>query len=864
MDFSKSPDATVMNAFDLCILRADADVDLEAAHALGSRIIARINPFEIAAGSDAARAAEVLGIPMFEGVSPGSLRLDATHPHWTRLVTRVLVQKTAVRGFDGVLITGLEGIGQEAERAALLESLNALRAAFPDKILLLDGAFDLAREARRTVDGLLFTGFGNSAGTASARRQEQQVREAARLGMKAYVVGFADPENPGDLDNRARQVRELGGVPFFTTPSMDGVNLGPLREVARRVLVLHSGPVQQTFTARFLHGSLQWLGHEVVYRDIQARESAPQAHASLRGVIFDHSLAADSGKDLAALVRHLAAAGVPVLLNSLDWLAASGQVLQAELGIETGGKMPPGLKLRPLPMESAFANPSHAEPAADCRDILAVKAPEDARLVLSLRADDRQTDQVFLAPWGGVWLEPRALEKGTRIQPLSFLEAWLAGAAPAPVADTTSQDGRQLLVCHVGSEGFDAITPRPGLPMAAEVMVDEVLAKYPLPFSVAVCEGDLRGWTPGHAPAEALRREVAARELFSLPNVEPASATLSRPLDWTPGAGITRPLHESASDTRRGMEREVAGSLAWLHQQLTPGRTGGVPLIVWPEGAQPSREAVTFSRRMGVENAAVWAFEGATGCVLPPRSWSRADAFQTWLHDPRQGRALDASAIIRHAETLGAERWLAPVQVCLGFADAATDAALAQTRRLLDWCSTRPLHPVSLSAYARLARDAEHSRVFLAGPDHWILVNAGHARTFRMPASAGVPDLERCVGITGYIQHGGQIYIHTLGRQRTELRMIQSPAAQRLRLASSSGAVRWLEAGSRRAQWLVSHSRPVEMTFAGLAPGSFCQLQTDGRGEYLVADARGCVTFTAPPRATLHLQAVSDRRAAMR
>ncbi len=260
VDLSKKPDSWGLSAFDLCILRVDAEADLEAAHALGNKCLARLSLFEVASNSPAAVLAQQLGVPLLEGSMRGMCRLDATHPRWDSVVVHELVEDAAERGFDGVVLTELETISQDAERAAVLRVLGLLKATYPDKLLFMEGGFDMLSEARRHLDGVLFM---EQAGEKEIQRVEHRVRESTRQGVQPYVVAFADPEKTDGIAARSARYRELGGVPFFTTTTLTGVNLGPLEEINRRVLVLHSGEARESFTARVLHGSLEWLGYQI-------------------------------------------------------------------------------------------------------------------------------------------------------------------------------------------------------------------------------------------------------------------------------------------------------------------------------------------------------------------------------------------------------------------------------------------------------------------------------------------------------------------------------------------------------------------------------------------------------------------------
>ncbi|HYF36136.1 MAG TPA: hypothetical protein VD994_12655, partial [Prosthecobacter sp.] len=254
VNLADKPDPVALSAFNVCIIRDDARLDLEGLHAVGTKVLGTIDLREVSVASEAAKEAQGLGVPLRESGAAGVARLDVTHPGWVTVVARVLVRAAAERGFDGFVLTGLGSLAGEAERAAALEMLAVLRGMYPEKTLILKDAPSLSDEAGRHLDGVFIT---------SGQNVEPRVREAVRQGLKAYVVETGT--KPEQIQERAQAIEALGGVAFFTTPSLDGVNLGPLREVTRRIVILHSGKARDSFAAAVLHGSLQWLGYEVLY-----------------------------------------------------------------------------------------------------------------------------------------------------------------------------------------------------------------------------------------------------------------------------------------------------------------------------------------------------------------------------------------------------------------------------------------------------------------------------------------------------------------------------------------------------------------------------------------------------------------------
>src|SRR5687768_8686334 len=90
MDLSEKPDAQALGAFNVCVIRPGAKIDLEALHAVGTNCLAQIDLVEVPVGSAAAREAESLGVPLLESGKTGIVRMDPLHHGWLTVVARVL------------------------------------------------------------------------------------------------------------------------------------------------------------------------------------------------------------------------------------------------------------------------------------------------------------------------------------------------------------------------------------------------------------------------------------------------------------------------------------------------------------------------------------------------------------------------------------------------------------------------------------------------------------------------------------------------------------------------------------------------------------------------------------------------------
>ncbi|MFN0080219.1 MAG: hypothetical protein ACKVY0_27450 [Prosthecobacter sp.] len=843
VDQSLRPDARSLAAFDLSILNPHAELDMEPGHAQGNRYLALLDLAHVRTGSREAMLVADRQVASKPSATEKHTRIvHPADPQWIAWVVEALADPVAKKGFDGFVLSLGNEQADPASRTSVVTLAATLRQRYPDKHILLDLHIGLGTEAIHVADGFLALGVYTCEGKnstvdwrpiAEAQRLTRLIRTVQMQGMRVFAVDYAPAEDRAACREAAKRLTAIGTLPFITTPALVGVNLGPLEEISRRVLVLHGWDEKHvgekaaapatTLTSRVLRQSLEWLGCELTFQAANGADFLPKDH-DFAAVILDSSLvlSADQQRTLAAWLPSLRARNIPLLLTSMPWTdSAARQLAMQHLGL--GGRAQPAsrlVKTSVASMDSTLLRPN-AKITARSLGFLDLEAPADAHIVLALHGQDalgsdHRFDQAFLASWGGAWIDPAAEAADPQLNLPAFLEQCLGADHGAPVPDTTTREGRRIFYSHIDSTGFSEPSTLPGFPLCSEVMRDRILNRYLLPVTVAVCEADLRCWLPGQQAVDAPPLEHVARSIFEIPQIQAASNSFSRPSQWTAGIDITSKLNERAKSARHDMEREIAGSMNYIHRRLLPlGKD--VNLMLWPDNAAPTPEALRFCRTMNVEQ-------------LPSASDS----------------APAASDSIR----------MAPLAVRCRFADVRTEQGVAALEKTFDACAGEPLHAMTAATYAASVRDARRTRILSAGDNRWIILNAGASRTLRLAASAGVPDMAQCQGVSGYTVHQGQIYIHTMGRARTELVLTKTKPSQHLHLAESSTTVEFMELSSRRATFQVRDLRPVEIVLGGFEPRGQCAYLENGRPYSANADANGVVHLELACRATVSLQSL--------
>jgi len=632
---------------------------------------------------------------------------------------------------------------------------------------------------------------------------------------------------------------------------------------------------------------LEWLGYEVDYLNVHQQALPATLDARYAAVVLDRYLHLPKGAE-GAVVDWLIAQkerGRKIIFmgelpfNEAPQLARLLKALGCE-GTGQGVRRVTGLQKRAESPRLNFEAPINLTPTG-FRDL---RAPAGSEVLLGLAASEgTQFDPLFVAPWGGMLLDPYTLfrrpdlDELWMVDPFYFFHAAL-GRVELPVPDTTTRDGARIFFSHIDGDGFrHSSSVEPGR-RSGELIVERIIKKYPFPFTVSFIEAEVRGLVVDQKPGDGELLTRQAREVLALPKVEAASHAYTHPFYWNPGDRTVRDykranllLAEPLNQTGVDLQREITGSIRYIEQELCPpGKR--VKIFLWSGNCRPWPEALRIVRELGIENMN----GGETAMSRKRPSVTRVSARALpWADELQVTAANENENIYRERwavsgdtvspffggfvlaqdgfERMDAPRRLKPVNIYFHFYSGDNLASLNALTRLFEWAARQELHALTASEYAGIVRDARATRIVRESATRWILANQGRLRTFRLPKSAGVPDLAASRGVTGWRAVADSVYVHTDGSPRVELSLTTSPATH-LRLEASTAEIIFTRLAAREAAFTVRDVRPCQVTLAGLPPRATASISVNGQSSSRQSDADGRLRMELPNEAQVEVR----------
>jgi hypothetical protein len=910
IDYSEVINPHYLLAYDFSILSPYAKVDLTPGHKLGNKFFAYISVGEIAPDAPYRERALSKTIPLFgkNEVWKSDL-VDLSSPAWIDFVLE-LATNAVQKDFDGFFLDTVDSVEllmqknparSESYRQGVIQLVEKLKANFPTKRIILNRGFRVIEDVQKNVDGLLLESLFQTFDPAKksympvapAATQELigRLKAVQALGLPIYVVDYVDPKESELALRTAQRIEKLGFHPLITTSDLTGKILAPLTPKPRYLLNCFGNQSKElenlikwpadAFAASATQVVLEWLGYELDYLNLVTSMPPEVLDQKYCGIILDRFLEIPSDKEESFLnwllnqksrgMKLIILGDIPFedeahrtrLLKALG-IGGSGQLIEQPLGLEIRTMAEPFMnfetKLRLLP--------------SNFRDF---RAPLGSHVYLSLQGQNRQgrtytCDSIFVSNWGGVALDPFLT-----FQRPDFFELWLLdpfrffGAAlqtdQGPVPDSTTRDGLRLFYSHIDGDGFGNLSIVETGKRSAEIIRDRIIKVFPVPITCSVIEAEIRGRVMGQKPEDEKQLTEIARSIFALPNVQAGSHSYTHPFYWM-SDDRTALAHEGqnlvlAEDFRKenlDFRREIVGSVNYIEENLLP--TGKkISVFLWSGNCRPGPEALRLTKELGIEDMnggeTLISEKYPSISAVAPRVMCWENELQVYAANqnenefnnnwqgPLYGGYIHTIETFKRTE---APRRLKPINIYYHMYSGDYYDSLNVLSQAYDFALTQKIHAVTAAQFAEIIRDSRRTSVFQKSQDHWVLVNDGNLRTFRLPRTGKVPDLSKSKGVTGFNLGTDVLYVHTDGSPKVEI-VLSTGGRRHPFLRSSSTEIKFEKLTMKEISFKAVDYRPITVEMEGFAPDSALKVQVNHASKTITSDALGRITLLLPLRA---------------
>ncbi len=868
LHYGKSPPLDVLRAFDIVVVEPDHGLDPKRDSRSGSALYAYVSVAEVQA-SRAYYKDIPRGWQMARNGDWASIVIDQTPADWPAFFADRVIGPLWQRGFRGFFLDTLDSyrlakdFDEKAQQDGLVRVIELLHQRYPGIKLILNRGFEILPRVHDKVQMVAAESLYRGWNARDRRYQEVAAQDRAwllaqletvwrRWKVPVLVIDYVPPYDRSLARQTAQRIREHGFIPWVTDALLNTVGISSVEAVPRRVLVVYdsgeSPALNYSNAHRYLQMPLNQLGYVVDFADVRADLPEDVFADRYVGVAtwFSGYFPAERRKSWANWLHARLDQGLPLaVLGDLGF--PPDRKLAGRLGLSFDDAAPRKLYLDTVDRMLGFETQPHIDPL----EFTPVRLVDgNARPLLTVKDEQsRQFVGAALSAWGGFAFDPFVLAEvpGTDktrwvLDPFAFLQQALQ-LAPLPIPDITTENGRRLLFSHIDGDGFPSRAELPGSPLAAEVLLTEVLEKYRVPTTMSVIEAEIS--PQGLYPALSRQMEDIAKRMFRLPHVEIASHSYSHPFLWNPDVlhGKFKNAHEGdyhlpVPGYQMDLEREISGSIAYIRQRLAPpGKPANI--LLWTGDTSPGERALAIIARDGLLNmnggdtsitrsnpslTAVGAHGIVKGGQLQVYAPITNENIYTNLW---RGPFYGFERVIETFEMTESPRRLKPVDVYFHTYSASKKAGLIALDRVYAWVNKQSLHPVFASEYIRKVQDFHRLSLARDADGNWLLRGDGELRTLRLPAALGLPQLAGAQGVAGFRPAFEGVYLHlTGGEARFSVQSGVNTAAPYLYEANAR-LVDWeLPSPGRSGRFVLSGHAPLNFT---LAAASACQVKAAGR-----------------------------------
>ena len=679
----------------------------------------------------------------------------------------------------------------------LIEFVHRLHRKYPKAKIITNRGFEILDKIHNDISAVavesLFGKYNHnnkSYGKISKKDREwilSNLKKVKEYGLDAISIDYS---NQGEKGRReiAKKIRALGIIPYVTDGLLKEQGECDIKRIRRNILILFNASSfkdkNEVYSDVHLITSMpiEYYGYIPRLYDISTKELPKSVEDRYHAVLIWSSGYTKNNKKIYKWVKKIKKRGIKVLfINNFVFNPTKKRLKEFGLKIEKNRNSildksrvlyhkpykPFEIKF-PVEYKDSFINPI------------------DGKKIITVKYKNSQIDTpITITHWGGYALDNSLLvsvadKNFLTIDIFKFLKDTLR-LNNTLVPDPTTEAGRRILFAHVDGDGFVERVRTDMKRLSPEMLIKYIYKKFKIPQSVSIIQGEVD--TIGMFPKLSPYMKKIAKELYSIPWIEPASHSFSHPFFWnkviqpqnaSPKAG--KDYHLNIPNYHFSLRQETIGSINFA-LSFAPKYKRKEKILFWSGDCLPPKKVLAY-----IEKHHILGLNGGDTTISDLEPWldhiapfglQREEYWQIYTAQQNEniytnewtGPFWGFIHVIETFKRTENPRRLKAMDIYYHLYSGSRVASLQALDDVYSYALTKKTSKLYASQYIRKGKGFYHTSIAKLDNNRYEVRNQGYLRTVRVDRRVKV-DLKKSVGVAGFNYKSDTTYITLDKRDR--------------------------------------------------------------------------------------------------
>ncbi len=687
----------------------------------------------------------------------------------------------------------------------LVEFVHRLHQKYPKAKIITNRGFEILDRIHNDISAVavesLFGKYNHSSKSyteVSKKDREwilSNLKKVQQYGLDAISIDYS---NQGEKKRRdiAKKIRDLGIIPYVTDGLLKEQGECDIKRVRRNILILFNRSVfkdsNEVYSDAHLLISmpLEYYGYIPRLYDISTRELPKSVEDRYHAVLIWSYGETKNNKKIYNWVKKIKNRGIKVLfINNFVFNPTKNRL--KEFGLKESENRNSILDKSRVIYHKPY-RPFEIKASIDYKKQLL--NPIYGKSVITVKYKNSQIDTpIAITPWGGYAIGNSYLIRDGNhyhwtIDIFRFLKDTLR-LDNTLVPDPTTEAGRRILFAHVDGDGFVERVRTDMKRLSPEMLIKYIYKKFKIPQSVSIIQGEVD--TIGMFPKLSPYMKKIAKELYSIPWIEPASHSFSHPFFWnkviqpqnaSPKAG--KNYHLNIPNYHFSLKQETIGSINFA-LSFAPKYKRKNKIIFWSGDCLPPKKVLSYIEKNNIiglnggdttiEDLAPWLDHIAPFGLQREEYWQIYTAQQNeniYTHE-WTGPFWGFRHVIETFKRTENPRRLKAMDIYYHLYSGSRVASLQALDDVYSYALTKKTSKLYASQYIRKGKGFYHTSIAKLDNNLYEVRNQGYLRTVRVDRRVKV-NLRDSIGVAGFNYKDNTTYITLDRRDRHIIKLANS------------------------------------------------------------------------------------------